>query len=108
MARTSEQRVQWAHFGRYSPDYRLEFGVMASPRNPETPPTSLDRSARELWRLTLAQLKDQGGWSPCDAPLLARYVVSLEVARLARRRIAAAVGLTWIIGALIRLRFWAG
>lgn len=60
------------------------------PANPDTTtcPADLDRQSKAVWKKTRAILRKDSRWRPEYSLLLERYVRAIEVARLARTRIA--------------------
>ena len=53
-------------------------------RDTTGPPGDLDTTSKALYRKTKEQLEAQGTWESSDRELLARYIRSLERARIAR------------------------
>lgn len=60
------------------------------PPNPDTTtcPDDLDRQSKAVWKKTRSLIRRDGRWRPEYSLLLERYVRAIEVARLARARIA--------------------
>lgn len=60
------------------------------PPNPDTTtcPADLDRQSKSVWKKTRSILRRDDRWRPEYSLLLERYVRAIEVARLARCRIA--------------------
>jgi len=51
------------------------------------PPEHLDEQSQRVWSHVLMDLRERGTWSDLYAPLLERYIRTLEQARKARARI---------------------
>lgn len=60
------------------------------PPNPDTTtcPADLDRQSKAVWKKTRSIIRRDERWRPEYSLLLERYVRAIEVARLARTRIA--------------------